>query len=348
MKNTRFPYLLIAIAFIWLLILSMIINEHSGQTRNQNINEYNVSGFSTDFTKVVSDNKASIVTINTDKGISSGFVYKQDDDEIFVAGAYHAVADCSNIEVVFGNSYSEKAQLLGYEPFSDLAILHLSSPYKINALNMGDSTLLKQGEFLISIGTPESLDYSSSVQLAMVSSLLSIDNSIRYNDENFDYYLDVIVFSSHLQAGYSGSPLLNMNGDVVGMNTMAASDNTQFAITANEIKIIADNIIAGQPIQKTFLGIKGKYIADMPNYEKSSLNLSVDTISGLYVSKIKDNSLAALTGIRNGDVIIAVNDITINKFEDFLNVSYADIDEYSFDVLRNGESIKLTYTRKND
>ncbi|MBQ6560294.1 MAG: serine protease [Erysipelotrichaceae bacterium] len=339
-KNDRFLYLLIALIFIWLLFLSFRPSQEEN-SHDPLINEYNVTGFSTDFTKVVAEDIASIVSINADGTVASGYVYKQDGDT-YILTACHAVSDAQNISVIFDSKYSADAELVGYDPFSDLALLTVEIPFDVSALKLTDAKLLKPGEFVISIGTPVSLDYASSVSLGMVSKeILTIDNSITYHDQRSVYYLDVISVSTNLESGYSGCPLINMNGEVAGMIIMKTSDDQVFALTANEIQRVADRLIEGEEFQKTQFGVKGTYIKEMPAYEKTNLDLDLEIIAGLYVEKVRENSLAAQASVRPGDVITKINGILIEDLDDFLDAAYFPSEEFSFEVIRNEQSLVL-------
>ena len=333
---------MISLIVIWLAVLSFSLPKNSSDNPSTNINKYNVSGFSTYFTKVVDEDVSGTVTINADGTILSGFAYRQDGDTVYILTAYHGIAGANSISVTFASTYTVNATAAGYDFRSDLAVLKVESPYEVKTLKMGDSTLLSQGEFVISIGTPGSMDYALSAELGMVSKgIVTIDNTIAHNGERYNYYLDVVQLSSNLPKGYSGSPVLNMNGEVVGMNTMDLDGELNFALTANEARIVADRIISGQDVSKNIFGVKGTYIKDMMNYEKSNLNLDIEVISGLYVQRVKENSPALMAGVRTGDVITKINDVSINGLDDMLNVAYMENDDVVFEVIRGGQILLL-------
>lgn len=342
MKNSNRPiYLLLILIVIWLLVLSFRPNNNPNN-ENIQINENNVSGFSTDFTRIVEDNSDGIVTVVSDTDTASGFVYRQSEDTVYILSAYHCVEGAGHINVIFGSSYQCNAILVGYDRYCDLAVLAIKTPYEIKPLKLSDSTLLHAGEFVINIGTPLSQEYSGSVNMAMVAlPLLSIENSITADNERENYYLDVIELSSNLVSGYSGSPVLNMNGEVCGMNTMALSEDISFALTINEIRKVADLIISGNEYKRNMLGIKEVYVKDMENYEKSNLNLNIDNINGIYIQKLRDDSIAYSAGIRQGDIILNINGSDINSLNDYLDICYADAGSFVFTVLRNGETLIL-------
>ena len=343
MKNSRLIYILIVILAIWLAVVTSNFNRAS-KNENQNIiNEYNVTGFSTDFTRIADEVKPCMVAINADGNILSGFIYKQDGDDVYVVTAYHGVASAININVYFASSYTVEGELYNYDIYTDIAVIKVNTPYEMQTLTIGDSNTLKAGEFIISMGTPTSLDYAFSVELGMIShENLFIENTISVEEDRISYYLNALELSSNLQYGYSGSPVINMNGEFVGMNTMNLnlSSTFSFAITSNEIKIVVDKIINGEEINRNNIGIRGEFVSDMYNYEKSNLNIPIDTIEGLYVSKEKENSLAFSAGIRSGDIIQKINGIEINNFNDYLDALYSEVtDDFIFEYIHNGELV---------
>ena len=342
MKNSRLSYLLIALLTIWCLTLSIVLyNKYKTSSEPEIINEYTVSGFSTDFTKNIDEHKSSIVSINCDGSISSGFVYRQIDNKVYILTSYHAVVG-SYINVSFSNVYNARANLVDKDIHLDLAVLEIETPYNIEPLHLGDSSMAREGEFVIAIGTPGSVDLSGSIEMGMISSdNRIIENSVSIGDITSNYYLDVIQLSGNLKSGYSGSPIINMNGEVIGMVTMNASNNINFAITANEIRIVADRIINGEDYSKYQFGVKGKYVKQMDNYIKANLNISIDTISGLYVERTIDYSPASVVGIKTGDIILSINDVEINNINDYLKAAYAKSDSIRFIVLRDNEKVAL-------
>ena len=341
MKNNRLLYLLIIILTIWCIVLTtMSINNDSSP--KEVVNEVNVTGITTDLTKIVEDKKDSLVTINASGNVGSGFIYKQDGENIYIVTAHHSVADANSYYVYFANNMGMNAELVGSNIYADLAVLKIKSPYNIDTLNLADVTLSKSGEFVVCIGTPTSVEFDASIELGMLSNVRTIENSITVDDKNINYYIDVIQLSSNLKPGYSGAPVLNMNGEVIGMVTMNLQEGFNFAITPNEIKIIADKLINNEQVTKYQLGIKGTYITDMPMFERSNLNLSVETINGLYVEKLLDNSIALIAGVKTGDVIISINEVELNSINDYLNVVYSETNSFNFVVLRDNSTI--TYT----
>lgn len=345
MKNNRIIYILFAIIIIWLLTISITSQNKTSNEETTVVNQYNISGFSTDFTSIVENNKSSIVTINADGVISSGSIYVENEGKAYIISTYHGVSGAHNINVVFDSGYSTNGKILGFDIFADLAIIEIEIPFETKAIKTGDALMCKPGEFIISIGTPISLEYKGSVDLGMISSkVITIENNIKYDDKFYSYYLDVIELSSNLQNGYSGAPVINMNGEVIGMVTMAYKENMTFALPINEIRIIADKIIDDEEYSKTQFGIKGQYIGNMENYQKTNLNISINIFEGLYVEKLNISSLAYTSGIRSGDIITSINGVDLIDNMSLLNFAYSNETNFEFKVIRNNEEIILTGT----
>ena len=346
MNRNRLIYVAVLLLAIWLGVLTYQNSKQKTDTNPSDsiVNNYNVTGFSTDFSKIVEKSRSSIVTIDADKNISSGFIYTSDDSTTYILCTYHGVDGANSINVILDNNYSVSGQLLDYDIFSDIAILKADIPFKADSLKMGNSSLLNAGEFVICIGTPVSLEYKGSVELGMISnSLLTIENSIMFNSKKYNYYADMIQLSANLLNGYSGSPILNMNGEAVGIVTMSYKDEICFALPINEAVMIADKIMASDDYTgKVQLGIKGTYVEDMQAYEKTNYNISIDVISGLYVNAVNSEAVGYQCGIRSGDVIVSINGVEMKSQQDYLNVSYNNEKVFEFVVIRNNEEVTLT------
>ena len=342
MKNNRVLYILILMLTVWCIGLTIYTSSFSKYETKQIVNNIEITGISSDLTDIIEKRKNSIVTINANGSTASGFIYSQIEDSIYVLTCYHVVADAPSIYVGFANSLNINATLIGKDLYTDLAVLEVKSPYQVEQLKLTDINLCKSGEFIVSIGTPLSNEYSQSVELGMVSNpRRTIENSITVDSQKINYYLNVVQLSSNLKPGYSGSPVLNTNGDVVGMTTMSLADGINFAITANEISIIADKLISQETITKYQLGIKGSYISEMPMFERSNLNIPVDITHGLYVEKLMESCFGFASGLKNGDIILKINDIDMNNINDYLKVSYSETDSFTFNIYRDEQYIDL-------
>lgn len=193
MKNNRLWYLLFAIGFIWLLVLSISFFNQRNLTEINEIKEYNVSGFSTDLSKVYDQNKSSIVALEQNDSISTGFIYTKKDNLVYIVSTYHGVSNGNNVNVYFNNDVKAKATVYKYDIYSDLALIECEFDYDIKPIVLGNSSLIKTGEFVLGIGSVNSLEYDYSSQFGMIASKnRQILNHITYEGNRHDYYLDLI------------------------------------------------------------------------------------------------------------------------------------------------------------
>lgn len=333
---------IIVILVIWLIVLSVIVFENKKNTNTTSeINEYNVTGFSTDFSKVVDEDKSSIVSLNQNETYSTGFIYSQNENHVYIITSYHGVSEGEEVNIEFNSGVNAVGRIIGHDAFSDVAIIDCEFNFDVKPLSIGDATLLNDGEFILSIGTNSSSAYDFSTAFGMVSyKYREIENNITFDNEDYDYYLGVIQLSGDFTNGYSGAPVLNMNGEVVGMITMEEEGKT-FAITINEIEKIASKIINGEDYTRISFGIYGKFISTLENYEISNLNIGLEITDGYFVMNVKVPSLANTIGILKGDIITKINDVDISNFDDVLDIIYTDTNEFNLTVIRNNETIYL-------
>ncbi len=340
MNNNRIWKFLTIILFCWSLILSFIVFGSHNNVSTMSVDEYHVSGFSTDLSEVVDECRSAVVTIVSNNELSSGFVYRQDGNKTYIVSTAHGIKG-SEVNIYFDNDIYVAADVIGQDVFGDVSLLCCELPFKVSSLKSGSSSLLKAGEFTLCIGSPLSLDYANSVALAMVSSNeRTIENRITYDGRLHVYYEDVIQLSSQLLEGYSGSPLLNMKGELLGMITMA-DDEIVFALTVEELEYIVDALINNVELNKLQLDLKGVFVSSMLNYEKTYHDISLDQLSGYYIKSIKNSSLAYSWGLRSGDLILSINGVTITDFKSLLGILYSNGSSYNFEISRHGEVMSI-------
>lgn len=341
MKTARLLYLLIAILFIWNLVLSVILNQKQIDKPENVIVENTINGISSDLTKVVDKIEDSCLTIETTNSIASGFIYKVNDNKVYVISAYHVVEQSENITAILDNGITYPLQVVGYDIYADIAVLSFESDFVLNPVVLSDSANLKDGEFLISIGTSGIKELSSSISLSIVAkNSRFIANSITYEDKISEYFLETIQYSSTMTKGYSGGALFNMEGEVVGVNILSDGNNC-FGLTSNELKVIADGIINDNQKTKVMLDVKGTYLSQMENYVKNNLGIDLELTSGFYVSLVRFNSLGFNLGLKSGDIIKSINNIEIKSSKDYYNAVYTDEDVISITIVRGNEELIL-------
>ena len=229
------------------------------------------------------------------KSLGSGFLVSADG---YIVTNNHVVADADVIHVTLdennGKSETLKAKLIGSDEETDLALLKADAKKSLPFLTFGDSDALKVGEWLLAIGNPFGLDHTVTAGI-----LSAKGRNIRSGP--FDNFLQT---DASINPGNSGGPLLNMAGQVVGINTaiIASGQGIGFAIPSNMAAKIIDQIKSGKKISRGWIGVS---IQDVD--ENTAKALGMKEPKGALVGSVMENEPAAKAGMKDGDIIIAVD-----------------------------------------
>ena len=221
----------------------------------------------------------------------------------------HVIQKAGTIKVVLEDEREFEARIVGADPDSDLAVLRIDSEQRLPAIKMGSSDDLMIGETVIAIGNP--FGFSHTVTTGVISAL---NRSIR--SENRVYH-DFIQIDASINPGNSGGPLLNINGDLIGINTAiyAKAQGIGFAIPINKArKIISDLIQHGEVIQ-AWIGITVQNID-----ENLARYLKVPGQKGVMVISVEPQSPANKAGVQEGDIIMSIGKNKINSVGDYESV----------------------------
>jgi S1-C subfamily serine protease len=298
---------------------------------------------------------------NVQQSLGSGFIY---DKEGHIITNNHVVGfnqGNNNYLVTFldGNSY--QAELIGNDPYSDLAVLKLSDPTNIdlNPIPLGNSTSLRVGDTVVAIGNPFGL--SGSLTVGVVSGLGRMLPSADSSNSPFSQFAmtfnipDVIQTDAAINPGNSGGPLLNLKGEVIGINSAIYSNTgvyagIGFAVPSNTVKKVVESIISTGKYLHPYLGVVGMDIT--PQLAKT---FGLKESKGFLITDITPSSPAAQTGElqkgtitynqrgeiidSNGDIIIAIDDKEVRKIDDIL--TYLEREK------KVGDTVTLKIMRNN-
>jgi S1-C subfamily serine protease len=289
----------------------------------------------------------SVFGKSTQEGLGSGFLVDNQGD---ILTNNHVVDGATSVQVVLTNGNSVSGKVLGTDPVDDLAVVSVdpSAVSGITPLKLGDSSLVVPGQMAIAIGNP--LGFTDSITVGIISGLnRSIPNS------NFRGMLQT---DAAINPGNSGGPLLDNQGNVIGINTAAeigvtGADGIGFAIPSNLASKILPDLIAGKTVSRPWLGITGTALTQAT---ASQLGLSVN--KGVYIMSVIANGPAEKAGLKaggsnadgtltaGGDVITAVDGKSVASVEDLsAYISTKSVgDKVSLTVLRNGQSITVQVT----
>ena len=265
-------------------------------------------------------------------GLGSGFIIN---DEGYVVTNNHVISGADQITVIFNNGIDEiSAELVGTDPKTDIAVLKIDpSSVNIQSLNWGDSDVSRVGDIVLAIGNP--LGLGGTVTSGIISSI--------NRDIGGGPYVDFIQTDAAINRGNSGGPLFNLDGEVIGINSMIISQTggsvgLGFSIPSKTAKLIVEQIITFGQAKRGRLGVQ---IQDLT--QEFSDSLGYDSTDGAFVASVEPNSPAALSNIQAGDIIIEFNNQKISSFKDLPKVvAETPIgSQVVVKVWRNGEIIDI-------
>ncbi|SEU08880.1 S1C family serine protease [Paenibacillus sp. NFR01] len=285
------------------------------------------------------DNKEENVL--DESSLGSGVIYKKDKDKALIITNNHVIEGSGKLEVVTVDGETRKAELVGADKVTDIAVLSVDAAGINTVAQIGDSSKLRLGETVIAIGNPLGLGDT------LTSGIISYtDRTIPVSlnqDGVYDWEQDVIQTDAAINEGNSGGALVDLNGKVIGINTMKISDTgvegLGFAIPANHVMETADELVANGKIARAYLGV---YSVDLNNpyvpldeEQRKALNLPDSVKEGVVVLDVVGPAKEA--GLKLNDVITAFNGEPIT--------STLSLRKYLYDKTKIGDDLMVTYYR---
>ena len=247
----------------------------------------------------------------------------------------HVAGTASRIEVTTADGQDLHARLVGDDPDTDLALIRIDEPATLPSARLGDSKRLKRGQLVIAIGNP--LGFESTVTTGVVSAL---GRSLR--SRNGRLIDDVIQTDAALNPGNSGGPLVSSRGEVVGINTavIMGAQGICFAVAANTASFVLGELVRHGRVRRAFIGIAAQQTA-IPPLRRRAAGLAQDR--AVIIGTVESDSAAERAGLRPGDIIIALDGVTIAGADDLVRALTVEKIGRSaaFDVLRGTERLTV-------
>jgi 2-alkenal reductase len=263
-------------------------------------------------------------------------------DQGYVITNNHVVEGAQSVHIILSDGSDQPATVVGTDKYNDIAVLKSAGPAPAVAA-LGDSDVLQPGESVIAIGSPLG-DFKNSVTVGVVSATgRSIDTGQGFQVEG------LVQTDAAINQGNSGGPLVNLAGQVIGVNTLivrgngngAVAEGLGFAIPIDTAQAVASQIIAKGYLAHPFLGI-----AYQPITPAIARAYNLPAQWGVYVSRVASGSPASDAGLQRGDIITSVGGTALDETHSYLNAlySYQPGDQVTLDVVRTDKIIQLHVT----
>jgi len=268
-------------------------------------------------------------------GSGSGVIISPDG---YIITNNHVIANSKQLEVTLNNNRTYEAELIGTDPSTDIALIKINATEKLPFIPFGDSNQLKIGEWVLAVGNPFNL--TSTVTAGIISAKARDLNEFDGKPQSF------IQTDAAVNRGNSGGALVNIRGELIGINTAITSETGSyvgysFAVPSNNARKVIEDIMEFGDVQRGILGITGGNL----NSEIAD-ELGINEAEGVYVNGIEEGSGADKGGIEKGDVIKEIDGLKVSKFSDLVGYlgSKHPNDVVQVTLLRNGNQKTIPVT----
>ena len=273
----------------------------------------------------------------------SGVIYKKSGGDAYVVTNYHVIAGNSSLDVLLSGGQKVKATVVGYDEYTDLAVLKISSDHVKDVATFADSSKLTIGEPAIAVGSPLGSQFANTATEGILS---ATSRQVTLTQENGQTTsINAIQTDAAINPGNSGGALINIEGQVIGITqskiTTTEDGSTSveglgFAIPSNEVVNIINKLETDGKISRPALGIRMVDLSQLSTNDSSQLKLPSSVTGGLVVYSVQAGLPAATAGLKAGDVITKVGDTAVTSSTDLQSALYSH---------NINDTVKVTYYR---
>ncbi len=275
-------------------------------------------------------------------GAGSGVIYKKEGDKAYIVTNNHVIEGASELEVSLSDGTKIPATLIGGDPWTDLAVVEIAGDKVKTVAEFGNSDDIKIGEPAIAIGNPLGMRFSNSVTQGIISGLeRSIPVDIN-QDGQADWQAEVLQTDAAINPGNSGGALINISGQVIGINSMkiaqSAVEGIGLAIPINSALPIIEDLEKYGEVKRPYMGIQLASVNQIPErYQQSELKLPAEINYGVAVMDVTSNSPAEAAGLKAYDVIVELDG---EKIEDVV-----ELRKHLYNEKEPGDEMTVTFYR---
>ena len=328
----------------------------------------------TEITKVVAEVKNAVVSVINKQATSrnnlygtqqtggelatasegSGVIYKNENGYAYIVTNYHVIAKSQELEVLLADGTREKAELVGSDQWTDLAVIRIANTNVSTVAEFANSDDVEVGQTAIAIGSPLGSEFATSVTQGIVSATNRAVATDVDGDGQEDWVVTAIQTDAAINPGNSGGALINSAGQVIGINSMKISKSSVegmgFAIPSNEVVSIIKQLEENGKITRPALGISMVNLTSVNTRVIQQMNLPADVKSGVVIAEVDSKGSAKAAGLQAYDVIVEMDGQKIEGIQNLRKVLYSHKvgDKMEVTYYRNGQkqttTISLTET----
>ena len=348
------------VVMLSLLKFTPLLNEILGGSSNTTITKnktqvYEKGSLAASVEKVYD----AVVLVQTYKsnqlsGSGTGFVYKTDNNYGYLLTNNHVVDEAEKVTVMFSNDEEVEVSVLGKDAYLDLAVLRVDKKYVSLVANIGSSEDVSLGDAVFTVGAPMGYDYRGSVTSGVLSGKDRLV-SVAVTSQSNDWVMRVLQIDASINPGNSGGPLLNVNGEVIGICSMKLVDSQiegmGFAIPIEYAMNHVEQLEKGESIVWPYIGIGMANVTDSMSLYRNNIHVDDEIKEGVVVVSVESGSAADKAGIKKGDIITKIagkktKDIAYLRYELYQHTAG---DEVEITYIHEGKekTVKTTLGKKS-
>ena len=268
----------------------------------------------------------------------SGFIYKKEGEYAYVLTNHHVIEDTTKLLITLSSDDQIEGEVLGSDKYLDLAVVKMSSELVTQTATLGSSENSNIGDTVFTVGTPIGYEYRGSVTKGTLSGKNRMV-TVSVNSTS-DWIMNVLQVDAAINPGNSGGPLLNANGEVIGINSLKLVEDKiegmGFAIPIEYAMKYVEKLERGQELERPFIGVTMLNVSDSYRVYQYGLRIDPDIEEGVVITSVSDGSGAEKAGLKKGDVIISIDG------KEVTNAAYMKYLLYQHEV---GDTIEMTFIR---
>ena len=286
----------------------------------------------------------AVVLVETYKNSSqistgTGFIYKKDESKGYIITNHHVIEGGNNYKITLINGQEVEAKLLGSDEYSDIAVLSINPEGITQVATLGESTKTEIGDTVFAVGSPLGKEYMGTVTKGILSGK---ERTVTVSTASTQSMMEVLQTDAAINPGNSGGPLVNINGEVIGVTSMklvqSEIEGMGFAIPIEIVNSIIGRLEVGEKIDRPIIGIEMTDITKTFYLYRQGISIPDEVENGVVIVKTNKEYPASKAGLEKGDIILSIND---TKIEDSAHFKYI---LYKYKI---GDKIKVTYYRNN-
>lgn len=273
-------------------------------------------------------------------GTGTGFVYKKDDTNAYIITNHHVIDGASTVKVVYINGNTVNAKILGSDTFADLAVLQVDASSALQVAKIGASSKSNLGDVLFTVGSPLGSEYMGTVTKGILSGK---DRMVEVDSKKGKFIMNVIQTDAAINPGNSGGPLVNISGEVIGVNSLklveSEVEGMGFAIPIELAMSVIGLLEKGEEIIRPVLGVSVIDVTDNYSLFMNSIYLKGEYENGVVIFALEEDKPASAAGLMKKDIILEVDGEKVKNLAHFRFILFK---------YRVGDTIKIKYDREGE